>query len=211
MPLLLLVDGSSYLYRAFHALPDLRNKAGEPTGALYGVLNMLRRLESDYKADYKAVVFDAKGKEVPFANTEIPAVYTLPAGALISLEDGARVQVIAPSATRGDWVIAIRRHKIKAMPLSAFSTKLAPAAEPAVMLAISDPIAFLQAHRTEKCLPASGQVQHFPGFEINPLVVNKLSVQNTIGCVVVLKQKCGDVRHKVVSRVSVIFELPVVY
>jgi DNA polymerase-1 len=57
-----LVDGSSYLYRAFHALPDLRNKAGEPTGAIYGVLNMLRRLESDYKADYKAVVFDAKGK-----------------------------------------------------------------------------------------------------------------------------------------------------
>ena len=62
MPLLLLVDGSSYLYRAFHALPDLRNQDGEPTGALYGVLNMLRRLESDYKADYKAVVFDAKGK-----------------------------------------------------------------------------------------------------------------------------------------------------
>ena len=62
MPLLLLVDGSSYLYRAFHALPDLRNQAGEPTGALYGVLNMLRRLQSDYKADYKAVVFDPKGK-----------------------------------------------------------------------------------------------------------------------------------------------------
>ncbi len=62
MPLLLLVDGSSYLYRAFHALPDMRNQAGEPTGAMYGVLNMLRRLESDYKADYKAIVFDAKGK-----------------------------------------------------------------------------------------------------------------------------------------------------
>jgi len=62
MPLLLLVDGSSYLYRAFHALPDLRNPAGEPTGALYGVLNMLRRLESDHKADYKAVIFDPKGK-----------------------------------------------------------------------------------------------------------------------------------------------------
>ncbi len=62
MPLLLLVDGSYYLYRAFHALPDLRNKAGEPTGAIYGVLNMLRRLETDHKADYKAVVFDAKGK-----------------------------------------------------------------------------------------------------------------------------------------------------
>jgi DNA polymerase I len=59
---LLLVDGSSYLYRAFHALPDLRNAAGEPTGAIYGVLNMLRRLLADYKADYLACVFDAKGK-----------------------------------------------------------------------------------------------------------------------------------------------------
>ncbi len=62
MSLLLLIDGSSYLYRAFHALPDLRNRLGEPTGAVYGVLNMLRRLETDYKADYRAVVFDAKGK-----------------------------------------------------------------------------------------------------------------------------------------------------
>jgi len=59
---LLLVDGSSYLYRAFHALPDLRNSAGEPTGAIYGVLNMLRRLLADYKADYLACVFDARGK-----------------------------------------------------------------------------------------------------------------------------------------------------
>ena len=62
MPTLLLVDGSSYLYRAFHAMPDLRNSQGEPTGAIYGVLGMLRRLQADYKADYKAVVFDAKGK-----------------------------------------------------------------------------------------------------------------------------------------------------
>jgi DNA polymerase-1 len=62
MPLLLLVDGSSYLYRAFHALPDLRNREGLPTGAIYGVLGMLRRLEADYKADFRAVVFDAKGK-----------------------------------------------------------------------------------------------------------------------------------------------------
>jgi DNA polymerase-1 len=61
MPTLLLVDGSSYLYRAFHALPDLRNQAGEPTGAVYGVLAMLRRLLSDYKADYRACIFDAKG------------------------------------------------------------------------------------------------------------------------------------------------------
>ncbi|BBP01757.1 DNA polymerase I [Sulfuriferula nivalis] len=59
---LLLVDGSSYLYRAFHALPDMRNPAGEPTNAIYGVLNMLRRLQKDYATDYSACVFDAKGK-----------------------------------------------------------------------------------------------------------------------------------------------------
>ena len=62
MPTLLLVDGSSYLYRAFHALPDLRNAAGEPTGAVRGVLSMLRVLEADYKSDFRAVVFDARGK-----------------------------------------------------------------------------------------------------------------------------------------------------
>ena len=62
MPTLLLVDGSSYLYRAFHALPDLRNSAGEPTGAIRGVLSMLRRLETEYTAEYRACVFDAKGK-----------------------------------------------------------------------------------------------------------------------------------------------------
>ena len=60
--ILLLVDGSSYLYRAFHALPDLRNKAGEPTNAIKGVLSMLHRLRKDYAADYIACVFDAKGK-----------------------------------------------------------------------------------------------------------------------------------------------------
>jgi DNA polymerase-1 len=59
---LLLVDGSSYLYRAFHAMPDLRNAQGEPTGAIYGIINMLRRLRNDYPAAYIACVFDAKGK-----------------------------------------------------------------------------------------------------------------------------------------------------
>ena len=62
MKTLLLVDGSSYLYRAFHALPDFRNRNNEPTGAIYGVLNMLRRLHKDYQAHYSACVFDAKGK-----------------------------------------------------------------------------------------------------------------------------------------------------
>jgi DNA polymerase-1 len=59
---LLLVDGSSYLYRAFHAMPDLRNASGAPTGAIYGVINMLRRLRTDYPAAFIACVFDAKGK-----------------------------------------------------------------------------------------------------------------------------------------------------
>jgi len=62
MKTLLLVDGSSYLYRAFHAMPDLRSPGGEPTGAIHGVLNMLRRLRADYPSDYSACVFDAKGK-----------------------------------------------------------------------------------------------------------------------------------------------------
>ncbi|HUN67340.1 MAG TPA: DNA polymerase I, partial [Burkholderiales bacterium] len=59
---LLLVDGSSYLYRAFHALPELKSPRGEPTGAIYGVINMLRRLAADYPAAARACVFDAKGK-----------------------------------------------------------------------------------------------------------------------------------------------------
>ncbi|HET9402971.1 MAG TPA: 5'-3' exonuclease H3TH domain-containing protein, partial [Burkholderiales bacterium] len=64
MKTLLLVDGSSYLYRAFHALAraNLRNRKGEPTGAVYGVINMLRRLLKDIPVDYAACVFDAKGR-----------------------------------------------------------------------------------------------------------------------------------------------------
>ncbi len=57
-----LVDGSSYLFRAFHALPPLSNSRGEPTGAIVGVVNMLRKLIDDYRPDYLAVVFDAPGK-----------------------------------------------------------------------------------------------------------------------------------------------------
>ncbi|ATW45739.1 DNA polymerase I [Glaesserella parasuis] len=60
--LLVLVDGSSYLYRAFHAFPPLTNKQGEPTGAMYGVLNMLKSLIAQVEPSHIAVVFDAKGK-----------------------------------------------------------------------------------------------------------------------------------------------------
>lgn len=59
---LVLVDGSSYLYRAFHAFPPLTNSAGEPTGAMYGVLNMLKSLISQVQPSHISVVFDAKGK-----------------------------------------------------------------------------------------------------------------------------------------------------
>lgn len=60
--LLVLVDGSHYLFRAYHALPELKNDKGEQTGAIYGVISMLRKLIRGYSPDYFAVVFDAKGK-----------------------------------------------------------------------------------------------------------------------------------------------------
>lgn len=58
----LLVDGSSYLFRAYHAMPDFTNSRGEPTGTIYGVVNMMRKLLADYEPEHIAVVFDAKGK-----------------------------------------------------------------------------------------------------------------------------------------------------
>ena len=59
---LVLVDGSSYLYRAFHALPSLTNSKGAPTGAIHGVIAMLRNLYDEYRPEYFGVVFDPKGK-----------------------------------------------------------------------------------------------------------------------------------------------------
>ncbi len=61
-PPIILVDGSSYLYRAFHAMPGLNNSEGQPTGAIYGVINMTRSLLKQYQPEYIAMVFDAKGK-----------------------------------------------------------------------------------------------------------------------------------------------------
>lgn len=61
-PPFILVDGSSYLFRAYHALPPLTNSSGQPTGAIVGVINMLKKLVSEYHPDYMAVVFDAPGK-----------------------------------------------------------------------------------------------------------------------------------------------------
>ena len=59
---IVLVDGSSYLFRAFYALPELSNKQGEPTGLIFGIINMLKRLPHQLSTDYIAVIFDAKGK-----------------------------------------------------------------------------------------------------------------------------------------------------
>ncbi|HZD54291.1 MAG TPA: hypothetical protein VE175_14675, partial [Woeseiaceae bacterium] len=59
---LVLVDGSSYLFRAYHALPKLSTSKGDPTGALLGVLNMINKLCRDEPSDHVAVVFDAPGK-----------------------------------------------------------------------------------------------------------------------------------------------------
>ncbi|MBI3346642.1 MAG: DNA polymerase I [Burkholderiales bacterium] len=60
-PILLLVDGSSYLYRAFHAMPDLRGPEGQPTGAVHGMVAMLKKLRSDIGAEHAVCVFDASG------------------------------------------------------------------------------------------------------------------------------------------------------
>ncbi|MDH5218935.1 MAG: DNA polymerase I, partial [Gammaproteobacteria bacterium] len=59
---LILVDGSSYLFRAFHAMPPFSNSKGQPTGAIYGVVNMIKRILNDYAPEHIAIVFDAKGK-----------------------------------------------------------------------------------------------------------------------------------------------------
>ncbi|MES3021932.1 MAG: DNA polymerase I [Pseudomonadota bacterium] len=84
---LLLVDGSSYLYRAFHALPDLRSPDGHPTGAMHGMVNMLRRLRQDYPAAYIACVFDAKGK------TFRDDLYTEYKATRASMPDDLRLQI----------------------------------------------------------------------------------------------------------------------
>ena len=60
-PTLLLVDGSSYLYRAYHAMPDLRGPDGVPTGAIHGMVAMMKRLREQIPAEHAACVFDAKG------------------------------------------------------------------------------------------------------------------------------------------------------
>ena len=84
---IVLVDGSSYLFRAYHALPFLTNKQGEPTGAILGVINMLKKLPIKYNTEYVAVIFDAKGKN--FRND----IYPEYKANRKSMDDELRVQI----------------------------------------------------------------------------------------------------------------------
>ncbi|QLE79495.1 DNA polymerase I [Francisella sp. Scap27] len=84
---IVLVDGSSYLFRAYHALPFLTNKQGEPTGAILGVINMLKKLPTKYNTEHVAVIFDAKGKS--FRND----IYSEYKANRKSMDDELRVQI----------------------------------------------------------------------------------------------------------------------
>lgn len=84
---LILIDGSSFLFRAYHAIPLLTNQAGLPTNAIYGVANMLRKLITDYQSDYFTVVFDAKGK------TFRHQLYAAYKANRPSMDDDLRVQI----------------------------------------------------------------------------------------------------------------------
>jgi DNA polymerase I len=101
MPRLLLVDISSYFYRAFHALPDLRSPSGEPTGALRGVVSMLQKLQKELPSDYSACVFDPSG---PTFRDEIYSEYKATRAAMP--EDlRAQIQPIREAAQALGWPI----------------------------------------------------------------------------------------------------------
>ncbi len=86
-PRLILIDGSSYLFRAYHALPPLMTSKGQPTGAIYGVMNMIKKLMNTHEYDYFAVVFDPKGK------TFRHALYPDYKANRIKMPDELRVQI----------------------------------------------------------------------------------------------------------------------
>src|SRR5258706_2397546 len=102
--LVLMVDGSSYLYRAFHALPELKSPKGEPTGAIYGVLAMLKKLAADYPAHARACVFDAKGRTF---RDELYAEYKATRTAMPD-ELAAQIEPLKEAVTALGWpVLAI--------------------------------------------------------------------------------------------------------
>ncbi|MDA0237805.1 MAG: DNA polymerase I [Proteobacteria bacterium] len=119
MKKLLLIDGSSYLYRAFHALPDFRNKANEPTGAIYGVINMLKRARNEVKPDYIACIFDAKGKtfrndmysEYKANRPSMPSDLALQIESLHACIEAMGIPLLVISGVEADDVIATLTRK----------------------------------------------------------------------------------------------------
>lgn len=124
----ILVDGSSYLYRAFHALPALMNSKNFPTGAIYGMVNMLKRLLMDYQPDYMAVIFDAKGKTFrddiypayKATRKEMPAELAQQITTIHQIIEAMGLPLIVVSGVEADDVIGtlakhITQHNIKTL------------------------------------------------------------------------------------------------
>lgn len=128
---LVLVDGSSYLFRAYHALPPLTNSKGVPTGAIYGVMNMLKRLLTDEKPDYIGVIFDTKGKnfrhklfEAYKANrTEMPDELQVQIEPLHRLIRAIGLPLVAIEGYEADDIIGtLAKHATKANMQTVIST-----------------------------------------------------------------------------------------
>jgi len=125
MPTLYLIDGSSFLYRAFHALPPLTNAHGEPTGALFGVVNMLRKVLVETKPEYLAFVFDASGPtfregldpEYKATRPSMPDDLRRQVEPLLELVVALGVPILRESGVEADDVIATLTHQGRAAGL----------------------------------------------------------------------------------------------
>ena len=117
----IIIDGSSYLYRAFYALPNLKTSSGLPSGAIHGFANMLNRIINDYKPKYLLMVFDAKGKnfrhkiykEYKANRNAMPSELSEQTGTIIDLVKAYGIQVIQEDDVEADDVIASAVKQIK--------------------------------------------------------------------------------------------------
>ena len=118
----IIIDGSSYLYRAFYALPNLKTSSGLPSGAIHGFANMLNRIINEYKPKYLLMVFDAKGtnfrhkiyKEYKANRNAMPSELSEQTGAIIDLVKAYGIQVIQQDDVEADDIIAsaVKQFKI---------------------------------------------------------------------------------------------------
>ena len=117
----IIIDGSSYLYRAFYALPNLKTSSGLNSGAIHGFANMLNRILNEYSPKYLVMVFDAKGKnfrhdiydEYKANRNSMPAELSEQTGAIINLVEALGVMVIQQKGVEADDVIASLARQIK--------------------------------------------------------------------------------------------------